>query len=313
MSKLLNAANKAKLHPGKIAGGATAAVVSLYCLKKIYPYILRSLSNKKHSQGGKKDLSELNGLTHKIKEAKVDEKKKYTVSKDFYAQLRRLLKIMIPGIWTKEFGILVLHTLSLISRTFLSIYVATLDGKITKTIVKKDVTRFIMMLSLWLGIAVPATFNNSLIRFLENKMALALRTRLVTYAYKEYFDDQTYYRVSNLDSRLTNADQCLTEDINIFTQQLAHLYSHLTKPILDVALMSMTLRSMASSKGAKTRIPTILAAVVVFITARVLRAVSPRFGRLVAEEAQRKGFLRYVHSRIITNAEEIAFYGGHKV
>ena len=313
MSKLLSAANKAKLHPGKIAGGATAAVVSLYCLKKIYPYILQSLSNKKHSQGGKKDLSELNGLTHKIKEAKVDEKKKYTVSKDFYAQLRRLLKIMIPGFWTKEFGILVLHTLSLISRTFLSIYVATLDGKITKTIVKKDVTRFIMMLSLWLGIAVPATFNNSLIRFLENKMALALRTRLVTYAYKEYFDDQTYYRVSNLDSRLTNADQCLTEDINIFTQQLAHLYSHLTKPILDVALMSMTLRSMASSKGAKTRIPTILAAVVVFITARVLRAVSPRFGRLVAEEAQRKGFLRYVHSRIITNAEEIAFYGGHKV
>ena len=47
--------------------------------------------------------------------------------------------------------------------------------------------------------------------------------------------------MSNLDSRLDNPDHCLTEDIASFTSACAHLYSHVSKPILDATTISFSL------------------------------------------------------------------------
>jgi ABC-type uncharacterized transport system fused permease/ATPase subunit len=317
-SKFLNNTVNGTFTRNKIATGTAVCFLAAYSLRRFYPTLaklvfqqkskLKKYDNINGSEAG--NVANLSPL-HNAKEK--SDKSNPNVDKHFYRQLQSLIKIIIPKVWCKEFGILFLHTISLVIRTFLSIYVAKLDGIIVQTIVQRNVTRFIVQLSKWILLAVPATFINSLIRFLENKLALVFRTRLVKHAYEKYFDSQTYYRVSNLDSRLSNADQCLTEDITMFTSSLAHLYSHLTKPLLDVALMSFTLYRLASSRGASSKTPTIIASVVILITAKILRSVSPKFGKLVAEEANRKGYLRFMHSRIITNAEEIAFYNGHKI
>uniref|UniRef100_A0A3B3CB81 ATP-binding cassette, sub-family D (ALD), member 2 n=1 Tax=Oryzias melastigma TaxID=30732 RepID=A0A3B3CB81_ORYME len=313
MTSLLDAAAKVKWDRTAAAKRAVFLAAAAYGVKTLYPIIWKqlckgkdpnrdSLSKTKNGVSGKAPGTATNGA-----------KASPGVNAEFFKQILELGKILFPKLVSKELGLLCLHSVALISRTFLSIYVASLDGKIVKTIVEKKPQSFILQLIKWLLIAIPATFVNSAIRFLECKLALAFRTRLVDHAYRTYFTDQTYYKVSNMDGRLANPDQSLTEDVMMFSQSVAHLYSNLTKPILDVILTSYTLIQTAKTRGANPTGPTLLAGMVVFVTAKVLRACSPKFGKLVAEEAHRKGFLRYVHSRIIANAEEIAFYRGHKV
>lgn len=316
MSNILDAASKVKWDRTAAVKRAAFLVAAVYGVKTLYPIIYKQIYKRRDPRNNVTISKAENGSSHSVVSQfdYVDHKKASPgINAEFFKQILDLGKILFPRLVSKELALLSVHSVALISRTFLSIYVARLDGKIVKTIVEKEPRSFIIQLIKWLLIAIPATFVNSAIRFLECKLALAFRTRLVNHAYRTYFTDQTYYKVTNMDGRLANPDQSLTEDVMMFSQSVAHLYSNLTKPILDVMLTSYTLIQTARSRGANASGPTLLAGLVVFATAIVLRACSPKFGKLVAEEAHRKGHLRYMHSRIIANAEEIAFYRGHKV
>ncbi|XP_036995604.2 ATP-binding cassette sub-family D member 2 [Artibeus jamaicensis] len=313
MIHMLNAAaDRVKWTRSNAAKRAACLVAAAYALKTFYPIVSKHLKQTGHRK--KKEAYPAAENREVLHCTEITCKKPSPgVNADFFKQLLELRKILFPKLVTTETGWLCLHSVALISRTFLSIYVAGLDGKIVKSIVEKKPRAFIIKLIKWLMIAIPATFVNSAIRYLECKLALAFRTRLVDHAYETYFTNLTYYKVINMDGRLANPDQSLTEDIMMFSQSVAHLYSNLTKPILDVILTSYTLIQTARSRGASPIGPTLIAGLVVYATAKVLKACSPKFGKLVAEEAHRKGYLRYVHSRIIANVEEIAFYRGHKV
>ena len=243
-----------------------AAIVAAYYGKIIHPRLMNLLAHnstlnpkKKIESNGeatpsKSGNSEEDEMKLKIALAKSQEnsQKNPTVNKIFLLQLQKLLKVMIPSVWSRETLILSSHTLTLIARTFLSIYVAMLEGRMVKYIVRRDVHHFSLMLLRWLLVALPATFINSMIRFLESHLAMRFRTRLVRFAYRLYFQNQTYYRISNLDGRIDNADHCLTDDITAFTSSVAHLYSHLTKPILDLILITVSLYNIGKGMGAST-------------------------------------------------------------
>jgi len=196
-SKLHEAALRFRLSKSKVIAGSAVLVLAAYGARKYGPEVFQYVGLKYARESSAEKANESTVGQSMVEHSPTSDssvKKRISVNSLFYKQLRQLLRIIVPGLWTKEFALLVTHTASLVSRTFLSVYVAQLDGHIVKAIVQRDVRRFVLMLALWLGIAVPATFVNSLIRFLENQLGLVLRSRLVQHAYQMYFNSQTYYR-----------------------------------------------------------------------------------------------------------------------
>ena len=116
----------------------------------------------------------------------------------------------------------------------------------------------------------------------------------------------TFYTLLALDDRIKNADQLITVDVARFSNSLAELYSNLAKPVLDIVVYNYSLSQSVGGEGL------FVITLLVQLSANVMRALTPPFGKYVAEEGRLEGEFRFQHSRLIENNEEIALYHGHE-
>lgn len=221
--------------------------------------------------------------------------------------MKRLLRILIPSYASKEFGLLSLFSFFLVFRTMLSVWVAELDGAIVSAMVRGSGKEFVWGIFKWMGIAVPATYTNSMLTFLQNKLAIAFRTRLTDHLQNLYLKNMVFYKIANLDDRIRNADQLIAQDVTKFCNSLAELYSNLAKPLLDTVIYNLQLAHNVGGEGLFG------VSIIVHASAYALRKFTPPFGKLVAEEGRLEGELRFAHTRLVENAEEIAMYDGNRV
>jgi ATP-binding cassette subfamily D (ALD) protein 3 len=153
---------------------------------------------------------------------------------------------------------------------------------------------------------LPISVVNSILKYSLQEVALRFRTRLTQHLYENYLKGFTYYKINNLDNRIGNPDQLLTQDVERFCQSLSDLYSNISKPILDIIIYAAKLAGTIGGQGPASMLA-YLAFSGVFLTA--LRKPVSRF---TVVEQQLEGEFRYVNSRLITHSEEIAFYNGNK-
>ncbi|KAF7720116.1 ABC transporter D family protein [Penicillium ucsense] len=244
--------------------------------------------------------------TSSLGDAEQPRRKRVEINREFFKNLLRLLKIVIPGWRSKELRLLISHSVFLVLRTLLSLYVAELDGRLVSSLVRGKGKEFLLGLVWWMIVAVPATFTNSMLSYHQCKLSLSYRKRLTDYIHDKYLSNMTFYAISALDDRIKNPDQLVTVDVSRFSDSLAELYSNLAKPILDMCIYNYTLSKNVGGEGL------FIMSLLVQLSANVMRMLTPPFGKYVADEARLEGEFRFLHSRLIDYSEEIALYHGHE-
>ncbi|XP_034415715.1 ATP-binding cassette sub-family D member 3a isoform X4 [Cyclopterus lumpus] len=137
------------------------------------------------------------------------------------------------------------------------------------------------------------------------ELKLRFRERLTKNLYDQYLQGFTYYKMGNLDNRIANADQLLTQDVEKFCNSVVDLYSNLSKPLLDICLYTFKLTSAIGAQGPAVMMTYLL------ISGLFLTRLRRPIGKMTVTEQRYEGEYRFVNSRLITNSEEIAFYNGN--
>lgn len=241
-------------------------------------------------------------------ESKQVEKKKTKISRE--ASLR-LFRSAIPT-WTNAAVVyLGAHLVLLVVRAYLTIKVASLDGKLVGALVSKRLKVFGKLLATWMLLGLPASVVNSLLSWTRRMLGRSLRTNLNDSIMDGYLPDNldpNYYALIQLsDSKINDPDQRISTDVARLAQALSSLPGQLLKPTLDLLLCAREL----SRSGVGSGEGSLALGIIAHFSTIILRFFSPPFAKIAAERANLEGQLRSAHSKIVTNNEEIAFLRGY--
>uniref|UniRef100_A0A673N9T0 ATP-binding cassette sub-family D member 3-like n=1 Tax=Sinocyclocheilus rhinocerous TaxID=307959 RepID=A0A673N9T0_9TELE len=200
---------------------------------------------------------------------------KAAVDKVFFRRICHIIKILLPQTFCKESGYLLLIAVMLMARTYSYLFLCFMTCQISLV--------------------------NNLLKLGLNELKLCFRVRLTNHLYNDYLTGFTYYQIGNLDNRIANPDQLITQDVEKFCNSVVDLYSNVTYPVI--------LNHILGSIGSLG--PASLLSYLVFSGLLLTRLRRP-IGKMTITEQRYEGEYRYVNSRLITNSEEIAFYNGNR-
>uniref|UniRef100_A0AAQ5Y4W7 ABC transporter domain-containing protein n=1 Tax=Amphiprion ocellaris TaxID=80972 RepID=A0AAQ5Y4W7_AMPOC len=202
-------------------------------------------------------------------------------------------------------GYLILIATMLVTRTYCDVWMIQNGTMIESAIIGRSTKDFKIFLFSFIKFMPLIALVNNFLKLGLNELKLRCRERLTKYLYDQYLQGFTYYKMGNLDNRIANADQLLTQDVEKFCNSVVDLYSNLSKPLLDIGLYIFKLTSAIGAQG-----PTIMMSYLL-ISGLFLTRLRRPIGKMTVTEQRFEGEYRYVNSRLITNSEEIAFYNGN--
>ncbi|XP_057491884.1 ABC transporter D family member 1-like isoform X1 [Actinidia eriantha] len=215
-----------------------------------------------------------------------------------------MFKILVPTVLDKQGAQLLAVAVLVISRTWISDRIASLNGTTVKYVLEQDKASFIRLIGVSVLQSAASSFVAPSLRHLTARLALGWRIRLTQHLLKNYLRKNAYYKVFHMSSMNVDADQRITQDLEKLTTDLSGLVTGMVKPSVDILWFTWRMKLLTGRRGVAILYAYML------LGLGFLRSVAPDFGDLASRGQQLEGSFRFMHERLRTHAESVAFFGG---
>ncbi|XVF15175.1 hypothetical protein REPUB_Repub09cG0127800 [Reevesia pubescens] len=215
-----------------------------------------------------------------------------------------MFKVLVPTIFDKQGAQLLSVAFLVVSRTWISDRIASLNGTTVKYVLEQDKVAFIRLIGISVLQSAASSFIAPSLRHLTARLALGWRIGLTQHLLKNYLRNNAFYQVFHMSSKNIDADQRITHDLEKLTTDLSGLVTGMVKPSVDILWFTWRMKLLTGRRGVAILYAYML------LGLGFLRTVTPDFGDLASREQQLEGTFRFMHERLRTHAESIAFFGG---
>ncbi|KAK7281010.1 hypothetical protein RIF29_08638 [Crotalaria pallida] len=215
-----------------------------------------------------------------------------------------MCKVLVPTVLDKQGAQLLAVAFLVVSRTWVSDRIASLNGTTVRLVLEQDKASFFRLIGLSVLQSAASSFIAPSIRHLTARLALGWRIRLTQHLLKYYLRNNAFYKVFNMASKNIDADQRITHDLEKLTNDLSGLVTGLVKPSVDILWFTWRMKLLTGQRGVAILYAYML------LGLGFLRTVTPDFGDLISQEQELEGTFRFMHERLCTHAESVAFFGG---
>ncbi|CCW71493.1 unnamed protein product [Phytomonas sp. Hart1] len=223
-----------------------------------------------------------------------------------WSQIRSLLKICTPRIFSVESGIIFALTILLFLRTRLTLLIARTIGQNGQRLVEKKMKEFMFGVADYALLAIPGTIINVSVFHLKSILQRRFKENLHSALESECFQGNNLYKIAT-QRTLDNLDHRIHNDASVFCETLGDLFLSVLRPLIDAGILSFNLSKLCSFDAL------VLLISYYFLVATVTNSITVDFESLIAHSQENEGNLRAKHNQLYQHAEEIAFHNGEEL
>jgi ABC-type uncharacterized transport system fused permease/ATPase subunit len=151
---------------------------------------------------------------------------------------------------------------------------------------------------------VAQTVVDTFQKHTERKLQVEMLTGMTTVLQDKVMSNNSFYTLKNIDGRVEDMDNRISDDVSNFSETVSSMWSQFAYPLVRILWFAGRFARTVDRKYAILLWGYLGGAVI------VLKFIMPNYKQIVADQSALEGKYKFVHSRVRTHSESIAFFGG---